>query len=397
MNFFKNFSGLKEGRRIYLTLLASMGAVFLLSGTRSPILPIYVQRYTSSMAVFGVLISFTTIFSIAASFSGIISDFLGRKITILLFLALLSLSGLLLAYGTDPYILGLALIFSGLGEGAMIVTRATILDVSSAKSAAALIGVFLSVCNLLGRVVGPFVGGILEGEIGERGIFLLFSAGVIVVFLALTGFISFPESKRKIERKEFNIDAIKQKTTSAFKLCLGFAFMRGVSFAFATSFLVLYAKTVHSFSVLQVSTLLSSMGIMIVLSQFTSGFVSMAIHPKSVISGGGIVTGLSLVLIGIVTNSVWFFIIALVIAGASAAMTAPLNSMVGSLMGEFKGSGLTAMAISTSLGGIIGSIVGGKLWDLFDAGTAYISLGGVVFVSLSVISILFLKNKEEIQ
>jgi len=150
-------------------------------------LPVYGTQNMIGAGVTGTILGIqAVIYVLAQYYSGKVADKFGSRLPIMIGSALLAIGLLLIALVPNPYVWGLAVIFTGLGISALWVVSNSYLAYAAPS---AIMGTVMGISGTFKEVGdggGPILIGFLGDWIGLRGAFLY-----ILVFLAISFLMAF--------------------------------------------------------------------------------------------------------------------------------------------------------------------------------------------------------------
>jgi predicted MFS family arabinose efflux permease len=170
----------------------------------APSIPAIGREFGVSIATMQNTITVTLVFYAAGQlFFGLMTDWLGRRISIVFGLSLFLLGSLLAARAQGIELLMCARGLQGFAIGAcQVVSRAVLVDNVKGERFRAAVA-YLSVAFGLGPVISPYVGGLVDEAMGWRWNFVLYFAyGLVVLLFVLFGLKeSLPPAARKSPRQ----------------------------------------------------------------------------------------------------------------------------------------------------------------------------------------------------
>ncbi|MGF6561260.1 MFS transporter [Erwinia aphidicola] len=153
----------------------------------APSLPIIAKQFMVTETVVQYTIVSSIIgYSIGQLFFGILSDWKGRKLSLIVGMVIFTLSSMLSFYSTSIEQLILLRCVQGFSTGVcQVIGRAIISDeLSDEKFNKSVVS--LSISFALGLIAGPYIGATIQNHLGWRYSFLLYSAyGLIALFLSI--------------------------------------------------------------------------------------------------------------------------------------------------------------------------------------------------------------------
>ncbi|NEQ80115.1 MAG: MFS transporter [Moorea sp. SIO2I5] len=166
-----------------------------------PLLPFYAESFGASPTVIGMLIG---LYSLMQLFSpalwGSLSDYIGRRLALLLNIAGTGLSFLLFGLAQSLWMLFAARALSGATGASIVIAQSYIADITTPENRASRLG-FLEAAVILGFILGPVVGSALAGRggavnFGSPGL----AAALLSLFTFCLAFIALPKQKSRPSR-----------------------------------------------------------------------------------------------------------------------------------------------------------------------------------------------------
>lgn len=171
-------------RQLPLYAVAFLGHVGF--GLLFPVIPVYAEGFTSSLALIGLAVG---MFSYVAALTmipfGTLSDRLGRRTILVVGLAMFTVAPLLYIWAGSPWQLILARAFHGLASATFIPpANALVVDMSPPDRRGEALGWFTSAI-MVGFIVGPVSGGFLLNLHGFNSTFYASSAVSLIALLLI--------------------------------------------------------------------------------------------------------------------------------------------------------------------------------------------------------------------
>ncbi|MGG0642585.1 MFS transporter [Sporosarcina gallistercoris] len=345
-------------------LLTNLLIAFLGIGLVIPVMPTLMNELHLSGKVVGYLVAFFAVAQLVASpLSGRWVDSVGRKKMIVIGLVMFSASELLFAVGQSLSVLFASRIVGGVSAAfIMPAVTAFIADITTNETRAKALG-YMSAAISTGFILGPGIGGFLA-TFGTRVPFF-FAAG-LALFAAIFSLIMLREPERQYE-ETMNTKKPGFKRIFAPIYFIAFVLIFVLSFGLASfeSIFSLFVDHKFAFTPADIAIVITGSGIVGAIAQVVLfDRLSKRIGEKKLIY---LCLVLSAVLVGAMTvvNS-YFAVLAVtmvVFVGFDLirpAATSYLSKIAGNEQG-FVG-GMNSMF--TSIGNMIGPIVGGILFDI---------------------------------
>lgn len=353
-----------------------------------PILPLYAQELKATEDVIGWLIaSYSIMQFIFMPFWGRLSDRIGRRPVLLISLAASFFGYLIWGFSSSLVWLFASRIVAGIGNANIAVGQAYIADVTTEENRAKGMGL-LGAAFGLGFVLGPAIGfGVyyLSHDMKTVG---LVAAGFSLLDLILTAaMLPEPKERGNFAKDRFSIspDFISRTLTSE-RLRISFLLFFISTFAFANmeATLVLFTAQNYHWDAGANSSMFLYIGFWIILIQ--GGLIRRLTkknNEKRLISVGSLLTavGLGLVPFCKEPNLLW---VALAVMAIGSSINNPCNqSLLSKLAPAENTGGVLGIGQSLStLGRILGPIVGCHLFGHYGASSPYIAGAAFMLVSM---------------
>ncbi|WP_062110154.1 MFS transporter [Bacillus niameyensis] len=357
---------MKKTNITLVLLLSNLFIAFLGIGLVIPVLPTLMNELHISGSVVGYMVAIFAIMQLLASpIAGRWTDSIGRKKMIVSGLFIFSVSELLFGIGNDLWVLFVSRALGGVSAAfIMPAVTAFIADITTMETRSKALG-YMSAAISTGFIVGPGIGGFLAG-IGTRVPFF-FAAGLALI-AAIFSIIALNEPERQKETVLQN-DKLKTgwKRIFAPMYFIAFIVIFILSFGLASfeSIFSLYVDHKFSFTPTDIAIIITGGGIvgafaqLVLFDWFTKHFGE-----------------IRLTLYCLIFSAVLVFIMTTVNSYASILMTAififvgfdlirpAVTSYLSKIAGNEQGfvGGMNSMF--TSIGNVIGPIVGGALFDV---------------------------------
>jgi len=383
------------------TFIALYTAVFMSSlglGILSPILPAYVDNFSASSfilgIVFGVYSAARTLFMLPV---GILSDRLGRKPFILSGLLLFTVVSPLYALAINVYQVMLIRFLQGIAAAMLLpVAMSAIGDLSPRGREGFIMGSFTS-AFFAGLGFGPLIGGFMSDRYSMSAAFYAMGAMSLAAFIFTV--FALPSRLPGVEVKDEQQGgsgvlkspdlplAIMDRPMASL---LFFRFTRAVGIGLVWVILPLYAVKSLGLSALQVGILLSANTFITTLLQSPAGHLSDRFgHMKSLITGS-ILAAIAIAFIGWSRGFEDLLYISGVL-GFSGALIVPAGSALAVSLGRTRGMGRTMGLYnsSLSLGTMLGPVIGGLLLDLANVRAVFLCGAILGLLGLLVLVVMY--------
>ena len=383
------------------TFIALYLAVFMSSlglGILSPILPAYVDSFSASSfilgIVFGVYSAARTLFMPPV---GILSDRFGRRPFILSGLLLFTIVSPLYALAANVYQLMLVRFLQGIAAAMLVpVALAAIGDLSPRGREGFIMGSFTS-AFFAGLGFGPLIGGFVSDRYSMAAAFYTMGAMSLAAFIFTV--FALPSQLAGGRGKE------AQKDTSGVSRSLKrrfiimdrpmaslffFRFTRAVGIGLVWVIMPLYAVKTLGLSAFQVGILLSVNTFITTLLQSPFGHLSDRFGHMKSLTAGSVLAGAAVAFIGWSRGFEDLMYISACL-GVSGALIVPAGSALAVSLGRTRGMGRTMGLYnsSLSLGTMVGPVIGGALLDLANVRTVFLSGSMLGLLGLLVLVVMY--------
>ena len=168
---------------IFCPLLNSVAGIVI--DLYAPSMPSIGREFHASTAAMQNTIVITTFgYAIGQLFFGVLSDWKGRRLSIILGLPLFCLGSIFAMHAHSLEALLLARALQGFSVGScQVVSRAVLVDTVSGKRFEVAV-IYLSVAFAIGLIAGPYVGGAIQQTYGWRANFVFYAAYAGLLLLA---------------------------------------------------------------------------------------------------------------------------------------------------------------------------------------------------------------------
>lgn len=336
-----------------------------------PILPFYVQGFTSSTFLITSLFAVYAIFSfLSAPVIGALSDKIGRRPMLILSIFSTAAGWIVFALGHTLWLLFLGRIIDGIAAGNLPIAQAYLTDISrDHKERSANLGLIGAIFGVA-FIIGPLVGGVL-GSISHTLPFWF--VGVLAFLNGTWAFFMLPESHTTrtgaVESVRINPFIPLMRAVHNKKLRAHYTawFFFGLAISLFQSIFALYLGYAFGFNEFTAGLLFGGMGIMIALNQgfALKKFWLKRFHEASLELGMLALYAVGLLLLGVPYLPI--FIIAFVINtfGQSVLRVVMMSQIVAQTDASSKGETLGVTSSLTSLSMAIGPLVAGALFGVW--------------------------------
>lgn len=353
-----------------------------------PILPLYAQEMKASDTMIGWLIaSYSIMQFIFMPFWGRLSDRIGRRPVLLISLAASFFGYLIWGFSSSLVWLFASRIVAGIGNANIAVGQAYIADVTTEENRAKGMGL-LGAAFGLGFVLGPAIGfGVYHFSHDLKTVGLV-AAGFSLLDLILTAaMLPEPKERGNFAKDRFSLSAdFIMRTLTSDRLRISFLLFFISTFAFANmeATLVLFTAQNYHWDAGANSSMFLYIGFWIILIQ--GGLIRRLTkknNEKRLISLGSLLTAIGLGLVPFCKepNLLW---VALAVMSIGSSINNPCNQSLLSKLApaEFTGGVLGIGQSLSTLGRILGPIVGCYLFGHMGAASPYVAGAAFMMVSM---------------
>ena len=378
-------------------------------GLVMPLLPIYARNFGATGIQLGFLTASFALTRVVSTLpGGWLSDRMGRKKPIAAGLLMYSVVMALYGFSQDVNHLILLRSLQGIASGIVWPVISTmIVDIALPRDRAKAFG-FYETMHFLGMIVGPGLGGILAGIFDISVPFfvcggLAFLTTVLVAFTvretgtSVAG-IDDPHVESDSTAKTFDgkssksvLQGIRQLTPYT-RIFLGICLARLI-IAFSHSLiqpvLSVYANEVLGISETGIGVLFSIMGVVTLLTTFPLGSVADHTGRKPVLVLGKVFDGVSALLV-ILSGSFWPLLFVMMLRGLGRGATNPsITAMFSRVVPASKrGRGMGIFNSFQNIGLVVGSSMGGFLFEFYARETPFITCGALSLIGAALVFLM---------
>lgn len=384
----------KDKNSDYYKMHKALGLMFLTVfidligfGIIIPLLPLYAKEFGANGFTVGLLLmSYSLMQFFFAPMWGRLSDRIGRRPVLMISLAASAVGYMIWGFSGSLLMLFVSRIVAGFGNANLAVAQAYVADVTPEDYRAQGMGMIGAAFGL-GFVLGPAIGGI-ACHFGVHPNLLGFAAAFFsladLLFTALI--LPEPPNRKQNAHDPFSMGAgfyLKTVANQKFALSLFIMFISTFAFAGMETTLVLLTTKYYDYTMAQNSALFVGIGFVMV---FVQGFLIRKLGKKypdaPLISIGTILIAVGLILTPI-THNQWVLYGALALLATGSGINNPSNSsLLSKLASKDQTGGVMGVGQSMStLGRILGPVVGGYLFDNMGVQSPYWLGAGCMFIA----------------
>lgn len=380
--------------RIPKEIWVLIGAAFIIAvgfGLITPVLPQFARSFDVGVTAASVVVSAFAFFRLVfAPLGGRLVSQLGERPVYLAGLVIVALSTGATAFARSYTELLLYRSLGGIGSTMFTVSSAALIIRLAPPAIRGRVSSVFASSFLLGGVVGPLIGGLLGG-FGLRVPFLVYAVALLIAATVVATLLSGARLRELRTSSTQSPMTFREATQdSAFRSALVSGFANGWSNfgvrmaiipLFVTSVLV---GTVHEERSAQLAGVaIATFAAGNALALTFSGRLADTIGRKPPVIGGLIVSGLSTMVLGFVSN-IWVILGLCIIAGAGAGILNPAQqATVGDVVGHQRSGGgvLAGFQMAMDTGTIIGPILVGFLIDQLGYAEGFLATGLVLLLA----------------
>ncbi|KAB2494239.1 MFS transporter [Priestia endophytica] len=351
--------------------LSSLFIAYLGMGLASPVMPSIAEELSLNGAVVGYLFAVMAFAQFLTSpFTGVWVDSIGRKKMIVIGLLLFSFSEALFGFADETWLLFVSRLLGGISAAFIMPAVVTyVTDKTTLSNRAKVLG-YQSAAISLGFIIGPGVGGLIA-EFGIRAPFF-FAAAIslitaIVIFLVLDDSISTEQlQKNRVSavRPEF-IQEFKKSFHPQYFTPLLIVFVLAFGLAVYEMMFSLFVDEKFGFTVRDISIIITVGSIAGVVAQILFFDRLVNVIGERMLINLTLLSSAIFIFITILIDGYWTMIVITSIVFFSGDILRPaVTSFLSKIAGENQGYIAGMNSSYTSLGIIIGPIIGGILFDI---------------------------------
>jgi MFS family permease len=341
-----------------------------------PLLPLYAKQFGANAFVVGLLMmSYSLMQFFFAPMWGRLSDRIGRRPVLLISLTVSAIGYSIWGFADSLWMLFLSRIVAGFGNANLAVAQAYVADVTPEDYRSQGMGMIGAAFGL-GFTLGPAIAGISSHFGVHPNALGFFAAFFSLVDLAFTAkFLPEPENRRDNAHNPFAHGGqffLRTISNTELQLSLFIIFVSTFAFAGMETTLVLLTSKFFNFTIAENSYLFAGLGIVMV---FVQGFLIRKIGKKFA-DAPLIAVGTALIAVGLLMTPTHNFPVlctALIILATGSGINSPANnSLLSKLAPQDETGGVMGIGQSMStLGRILGPVIGGLLFDNMGPSTPY--------------------------
>ncbi len=387
-------------------------------GLVMPLLPIYARDFGATGIQLGFLTASFALTRVVSTLpGGWLSDRMGRKKPIAAGLLMYSVVMALYGFSQDVNHLILLRSLQGVASGIVWPVISTmIVDIALPQDRAKALG-FYETMHFLGMIVGPGLGGILA-DIFNISVPFFVCGGLAFVTTVLVS-LTVRETAKTITNNDLNqaesdfpAKPSSGKSRKSFlqgmgqltpypRIFLGIClarFMIAFSHSLIQPVLSVYANEVLGISEAGVGVLFSIMGVVTLLTTLPLGSVADKAGRKPVLVLGNAFDGVSALLV-IFSGSFWPLFFVMMLRGLGRGATNPsITAMFSSVIPASKrGRGMGIFNSFQNVGLVVGSSIGGFLFEFYTRETPFIACGTISLIGAALVFLMVNEPKQRLE
>ncbi|SKA91082.1 MFS transporter [Sporosarcina newyorkensis] len=386
----------KEKVSIALALF-SLFIAYLGIGLASPVMPSIAKDLNLSGAIVGYLFAAMAFSQFLASpFTGVWVDSIGRKKMMVIGLLIFSFSEALFGFSNETWLLFVSRLLGGIGAAFIMPAVVTyIADKTTLANRAKALG-YQSAAISLGFIIGPGIGGFIA-EFGIRAPFFFATAisliTAIVIFLILDDSIStkqLQKNRSSAVRPAF-IQEFKKSVQPQYFTPLLVVFVLAFGLAVYEMMFALFVDEKLGFTIRDISVIITVGSIAGVVAQILFFDKMVNVIGERMLINLTLLSSAIFIFISVLIDGYWTMIVITSIVFFSGDILRPaVTTFLSKIAGKNQGYIADMNSAYTSLGIIIGPIIGGILFDV-NINMPYV-FAAVVLVTAFIISSAKLKT-----
>lgn len=390
--------GFSPSALIFMTVFIDMTGF----GMVIPLIPFYAETFNVGAFWIGILTAaFCVMQFIFSPVLGRLSDNRGRKPILFSSILVSSMSFTLFTIANSFALLLLSRVIAGIAtEGA--VAQAYIADITNKKERTKELG-RVSAAHGAGLIIGPAIGGALS-------IFGFWAPGIAAVALTLLNllfvFFFLPESTtgKQLNKKEGILDHFKELpknmmemfTRPIIGLVLTIFFIQGIAHSTIPVILPLLGSSFFGFGTVEMSYLFMYIGLTeVVLQGFVIANIARKFGDTKLIGVGTFFMMLGMLIMPLTPNFLVFITsVTMVACGIGTLLTAVRSFISKRCSANEQGNIMGITNSVSSIGTILGPLVGGFLFDFVGLSTPFL-LNATILMATFALSIKVIQNNKK--
>ena len=385
-------------RAFYLILGASVAVFFNYVGTwvSTPVVSLYSKSVGASVADVGLIMGANQVMAAALSIPfGLISDRVGRKITMIYGCIFSGISYFLLAF-VPPQFIMITYMMTGIGNTAYsTISFALIGDLAAEGKLGKSFGIYTLFVQVA-MVLGPVLGGIVTNMTGHfQTAFLL--SGCMLLTGAVSGFFILPAERKKIISSHGSLRRDLKEISRNHRAMTSFVAFFAISFVWGAliTFLPLYLNSI-GVDVIIIGVIFSIHSAASGVSQLPFGYIYDITRIKEKLFVTGLILAAATMLALSLTSNLILLTILVALLGIARSLTHITGNSVTMESSGPERRGLAMGLLSTGIfaGWALASGSLGFIIDSFDSYGAGFQIASIICLAC-VAAIFIMKTREE--
>lgn len=360
----------KEKVSIALALF-SLFTAFVGIGLAAPVMPSIAKDLSLSGAVVGYLFAAMALAQFLGSpFTGVWVDSIGRKKMMVIGLLLFSFSEALFGLSNETWLLFVSRLLGGVGAAFIMPAVVTyIADKTTLANRAKVLG-YQSAAISLGFIIGPGIGGFIA-EFGIRAPFFFAAAVSLITAIVISLVLDDSISTEQLEKNRASavrpafIQEFKKSFQPQYFTPLLVVFVLAFGLAVYEMMFSLFVDEKLGFTVRDISIIITVGSIAGVVAQISFFDKLVKVFGERMLINLTLLTSAIFIFMTIFIDGYWTMIVITSIVFFSGDILRPaVTSFLSKIAGENQGYIAGMNSAYTSLGIIIGPIIGGILFDI---------------------------------
>ncbi|WP_153720976.1 MFS transporter [Sporosarcina cascadiensis] len=381
----------KEKVSVALALF-SLFIAYLGMGLASPVMPSIAKDLSLSGAIVGYLFAAMAFAQFLASpFTGVWVDSIGRKKMMIIGLLLFTFSEALFGFSNETWLLFVSRLLGGVGAAFIMPAVVTfIADKTTLANRAKVLG-YQSAAISLGFIIGPGIGGFIA-EFGIRAPFFFATAVSLITAIVISLVLDDSISTEQLEKNRASAvrPAFMQEFKKSFKpqyfTPLLVVFVLAFGLAVYEMMFALFVDEKLGFTIRDISVIITVGSIAGVVAQILFFDKLVKVFGERMLINLTLLSSAIFIFISILIDGYWTMIAITCIVFFSGDILRPaVTSFLSKIAGENQGYIAGMNSAYTSLGIILGPIIGGILFD-FNIDMPYVFAAIVLSIAFVVSS-----------
>lgn len=307
------------------------------------------------------------------------SDHLGRKNVFVACTMLSAVSMAIYALATTSVLLLLSRIIAGFGGANVAVAQAGVSDSSDGSARTVALG-HLSAAQSGGLIAGPFIGGLVAKFLGSEWVGWIAMSLSLIGVLAVWFFGKFASTEKVGTRKKFGFGPLIKEFPNLLPLVI-LAGAAWFSLSTLEGTFGRLLKSIWGYGEFEFGMLFGFESVVgLVVQGLALGWLVKIFKEKQLLWGGYLLQGIGLAITPFVPNMIGLFVASLLFAFGTSVANPTVNGLCSqSVSEERQGEVFGVIQSARSVGFMLGPLIGGALFDYWDA-LPYLFAGGICLI-----------------